>query len=131
MLLKKKTDNKLGGINQIAQVGEQCCPYQCGFIKTHIEEDKVGEVHNHGNSAAEILPEKLWCKGKLAEHLLFKKSARHKNQDKHEGFQGDKKGDPGEVVDPVVGLVKPGDCQSGKKHHKLYRRKDSLYFCPD
>jgi len=131
VLFKEQADDKLCSVDKIAQIGEKCCPDQRGFIKTDKKEEKVGEMHHHCDGAAEIFPEKFGCKGKLSKDLLFKKASCYKNQDKHEGFQSDKKGDPCKVVDAVVRLVEPGDRQAGKKHDELDGGEDSLHFCPD
>ena len=80
--LDDQTDEKLRGIDKIAQIGHESGPDQDCFAHAHREEDKVGDVDDNGYGAAYILPEKLGCEHVFVENIFFKECSGNEYQDK-------------------------------------------------
>jgi len=127
MLFKQQANDELRRVDQIAQVGKIGSQNENVFRRFDPEEqNKIGKVHNHGDGAAEILPEKFMREGELAEHLKLEKAAGHEDQHQHKGLERHEEGHPPEIGDPDALRIKVRDRQTGKEDEELDRRENRL-----
>jgi len=127
MLFKQQANDELRRVDKVAQVGKIGGQNENVLSRFDPEEqDEIGEVHDHRDRAAEILPEELVREGEFAEHLKLEKAAGHEDQHQHKGLERHEKGHPPEIGDPDALRVKVSDRQTGQEDEELDWRKNRL-----
>ena len=130
MLFEQQANDELRRVDEVAQVGEISGRDEHLLVEAHPEQDEVRDMHDHRDSAAEILPEELVREGELPEHFQLEETAGDEDQHQHGGFEDDEGGDPGKIGDPDALRIKVGHGQTGKEDEELDRRENRLRSRP-